>query len=203
MKHITKVRLLVAALVTVFSLAVGFAQPAPGGAAGNGGMGDGGASFGDNGFTREPGAHREPESTQMPPYNTNAAKDSNSDRTDASKAPSAEAEVQLYHGSRLLVTDEPFSVVEVIVTQKAIRFIFNMPIDPRTFTAKSIFLNGKPLAEKTGIRFNRSGKLIECALALPKNADSNIEFKNAKSFDGKQLLQTEFFGLRPGMTKCF
>ena len=104
----------------------------------------------------------------------------------------------LYHGKRICTVHEPFCVVCIQPSKTALRIIFNIPIDPRTFVPQNILINGHPLSPDAVIKFNRTGKLMECKVKLGKNDVISLTLKDVKSFDGEVLKRVFFQNLRVG-----
>ena len=109
---------------------------------------------------------------------------------------------QSYHGMRVN-SDSAFEVVFVSTENGIIQLGFSVPVNPNSFKAENIILNGKSLTKDTPIKFNKTGKVVEIAMTLPAGADSVLSFKDILSFDNQTLANPELKELKPGEVKHY
>ena len=113
------------------------------------------------------------------------------------------SDAYLYHGKRIYASHEPFCVVLVKSTKSELQIMFNLPIDPRTFTHESIFVNGKPLDLRTKIAFSKNAKTLVISYAIPKKQECTLSFKDVRACDGSYLDKEEFTNLIQGKTVSY
>ena len=107
-----------------------------------------------------------------------------------------------YHGMRVSSDSSTFEIVFVSTENEMIQLGFSIPVNPNSFKAENISLNGSPLAAGTPIKFNKTGKIIEITKSLPAG-ESVLALKEILSFDNQTIASVELDGLRPGETKDY
>lgn len=103
-----------------------------------------------------------------------------------------------FHGKRMSLEHDVFFVTSIDVHTKKILIHFNIPVDPRTFTAEAITINEKRISEETEFRFNKAGEFVEITLHTPITEQSTLELKGVTAFDGTPLAMKTFNGLVNG-----
>ena len=99
---------------------------------------------------------------------------------------------QSYHGKRMTTDSSTFEVVFISTKEEKIVLGFSMPINPQSFKAENILLNGKPLNKDTEIKFNKTGKIVAITAAVPSGTESVLAIKEVRSFDNQALEISEF-----------
>lgn len=109
---------------------------------------------------------------------------------------------EAYHGMRVSSDSSTFEIVFVSTENEIIQLGFSIPVNPNSFKAENITLNGSPLAAGTPIKFNKTGKIVEITKSLPAG-ESVLALKEILSFDNQTIASVELDGLRPGETKDY
>ena len=96
-----------------------------------------------------------------------------------------------------------FEVVFISTKEGKIVLGFSMPINPQSFTADNIILNGKPLNKDTEIKFNKTGKIVAITATVPSGTQSVLALNKILSFDNQTLETSEFTELVPEDVKHY
>ena len=115
----------------------------------------------------------------------------------------AQESSQSYHGMRVTSDSSAFEIVFISTENGIIQLGFSIPVNPSSFRAENIILNGTPLAADTPIKFNKTGKIVEISMTLPAGIESVLKVKEILSFDNQPLEITELDGLKPGELKNY
>lgn len=116
---------------------------------------------------------------------------SDSERIAMIQSPVNEPDIIYYRGNRILLGDGDFAL-QNIKTERinsdtvALEVTFSQSVNPRTFTANSIFIDGKAISSKTKFSFNKKGDTIKVSLSVP-NENFTLMIKDVESFDGTVL----------------
>lgn len=110
---------------------------------------------------------------------------------------------QSYHGKRMSADSSTFEVVFISTKEGKIVLGFSMPINPQSFTADNIILNGKPLSKDTEIKFNKTGKIVAITASVPSGTQSVLALNKILSFDNQTLEVSEFKELIPEDVKHY
>ena len=110
---------------------------------------------------------------------------------------------QSYHGKRMSTDSSTFEVVFISTKEGKIVLGFSMPINPQSFTADNIILNGKPLNKDTEIKFNKTGKIVAITATVPSGTQSVLALNKVLSFDNQTLETSEFKELVPEDVKHY
>ena len=82
--------------------------------------------------------------------------------------------------------------------EKSVKILFNRKISPKSVRADEITVNGIPLRNADLIKFSRTGKIIECKVALPKDTESSISLSAVESIGGAKIANPLIEGIKPG-----
>lgn len=115
----------------------------------------------------------------------------------------AQEDSQSYHGKRMSADSSTFEVVFISTKEGKIVLGFSMPINPQSFTADNIILNGKPLSKDTEIKFNKTGKIVAITASVPSGTQSVLALNKILSFDNQTLEVSEFKELIPEDVKHY
>ena len=91
-----------------------------------------------------------------------------------------------------------FLVVYVQANDESVKILFNKKISPKSVRADEITVNGHPLQNAALIKFSRTGKIIECKVALPKGIDSTLSLSSVESISGTKIANPVIKGIKPG-----
>ncbi len=105
---------------------------------------------------------------------------------------------QSYHGMRMSSDQSAFEIVFVSTENGIIQLGFSIPVNPNSFKAENIILNGSSLPGNTPIKFNKTGKIVEISKTLPDGMESELILNDIISYDNQTLVTTNLNGLRPG-----
>ena len=108
-----------------------------------------------------------------------------------------------YHGMRVSSDSSAFELVFISTENGIIQLGFSIPVNPNSFKAVNITLNGAPLDNDTPIKFNKTGKIVEITMPLPSGVESVLTLKEILSFDNQTLESTVLNGLKPNETKDY
>lgn len=107
---------------------------------------------------------------------------------------------QSYHGMRVSTDQSDFEVVYASSESGILQLGFSIPVNPQSFKAENISLNGSPLANSTPIKFNKTGKIVEITMDLPAESESVLSLSGILSYDNQPLANTELAGLKANET---
>ncbi len=110
---------------------------------------------------------------------------------------------QSFHGKRMSSDQANFEVVFISTEREGILLGFSKPVNPQSFTAEDILLNGNPLAKDTELKFNKTGKFLKIEKNLPADQTSVLAFTKILSFDNQSLETSEFTELKAGEVKHY
>lgn len=93
-----------------------------------------------------------------------------------------------YRGSRVLLNDSAFDLQNIKTERSGentvnLEITFSQSVNPRTFSADSILVDGKAISSKTKFSFNKKGDTIKLTVPV-QSGTFNLMIKDVESFDG-------------------
>lgn len=180
-------------LAVIFSLLSLGVFAAPGGGGPGGGGGGMGGAGGPGGSPSGGGGSSAPGGAPSP-----GGQPSGGGSSSGSGAPwyssqsknksSAPPEIIYYRGSRVLAGDDNFSLQKIKTERMSsssvrVEITFNQSVNPRSFTADSILVDGNAIPAKTKFSFNKKGDTMKVSVPV-RNGSFNLTIQNITSFDG-------------------
>ena len=108
-----------------------------------------------------------------------------------SQSQQKQSSIIFYRGTRTLSDGEQFTIQNVKSQrttngEMVLELTFNQSINPRSFNASSILLNGEKLSSRIKFTFNKKGDTIKVAVPA-KDDNISLIIQDVESFDGTKI----------------
>lgn len=104
------------------------------------------------------------------------------------------SDVVNYRGTRKLIVDEELQVACVKSENKkdetTVEVFFNQEINPRSFKAANVKINGKNIDNGVKFSFGRNGDSVRIQIPA-QNTDFSLSLSDVEAFDGEKISQIE------------
>jgi len=143
---------------------------------------------GSDGYSASPSA---PEFSLEPKMQPSQSENGGQNITITSAGNTNNSEIIFYRGARTISESDEFTLQNIKsertgANEFTIEITFNQSVNPRSFTANSILVDGQEIPSKTKFTFNKKGDTIKVSVPS-KNENFSLSIQNVESFDGTKI----------------